>query len=388
MRIGINASFLRKPGTGIGQVTLNVIRELARMAKQTSINDIRHEFFLYCEEVPEIDFLLPENFHIRVFLPFWKRDDLIRKMLWERRVVNQALQDDCEAFLSVYQSTSAFPHSIQHSMIVHDIIPRFFPLYRQTLRQKFFWHRVEQGIRKADHSIAVSESTKNDMMRELRLEAKKITVALIDTDPRFLMPISSEKSAEVLKKYDLQAGYIYHGGGLEIRKNTETLLRAYKILLNDAELKGRIPVLVISGKIFDAGNILATDVRKIISELHIEKSVRLLGFVPASDIPVLYKEALFFVYPSLYEGFGLPVLEALRMRLPVLCSANSSLPEVGGHAALYTNPRDTDAMVHQMKRLITDTSLRETMIAQSDAQALLFSWGKATNRIMSVLLRK
>ncbi len=386
MRIGINASFLRKPGTGIGQVTRNIIRELARMTKQTSINDTRHTFFLYCEEMPELNFLLPENFHIRVCLPFWKRDDLIRKMLWEKMIVNQAINDDCEVFLSTYQSSSVFPRYIQHSMIVHDIIPELFPLYRKTMRQKFSWHRVVRGIHQADNILAISESTKKDLVKTFGLSEKHITVILIDTDPRFLLPLSSEHQQEILDMYHLKPGYIYHGGGLEIRKNTEMVLRAYEKLFKE---EGKVvPDLVISGKIFDANNILATDVRKIITELRIEDNVRLLGFVPEEDMPALYSGALFFLYPSLYEGFGLPILEAMRMRVPVISSSCSSLPEVGGNAVLYANPEDINEIVCQMKKLITDSQEREKLIDQGKKRASIFSWEKTTNRILSVVLKK
>lgn len=388
MHIGINTSFLRKPGTGIGQVTTNLVRELVKITKRTSITDAPHEFFLYCEEDPILDFPIPENFHIRVFLPFWKRDDTLREMLWEKKLVKYALKDGCEVFLSTYQSASIFPRSIHHSMIVHDIIPRLFPMYLENMKQCFFWWNKERGIRKAENIITVSECTKRDIMRELHIQEKKITVIPIDTDPRFLMPISKEREEEILKKYHLKSGYIYHGGGLEIRKNTETLLRVYKHLIEDTEWKKRLPKLVISGKIFNETNVLATNVKRIIRELHLEDSVVLLGFVPDEDIPALYFGALFFVYPSLYEGFGLPVLEALRMGIPVLSSENSSLMEVGGDAVLYTDPRDLNAMESQMKRLITDRSLREMLIARSSTQALSFNWERSIHRLLVVLLKK
>lgn len=396
MKIGINASFLRKPGTGIGQVTYNVLRTLISHT-QYLIPDT-FEFFLYCEEEPKLDFVLPENFHIRVFLPTWKRDDVLRKILWERRVAYMARKDDCDAFLSLYQNSTIF-HSvtnkrqknIRHTMFVHDIIPKIFPEYRNNSRQEIYWRRVEKGIVMADHIVTISKHTKEDLLREYGIANEKIEVIYLDVNPQFHNQISPETIADVLRKYNLTPGYIYHGGGLEIRKNSETLLRAYKQLtMNKQQLTSNnaVPPLVISGKIFDTKNKLATDVRGLVSELHLEEQVRLLGFVPDEDLPALYGGALFFVYPSLYEGFGLPVLEALRMGTPVLSSNTSSLPEVGGDAVLYTDPKDEEEMERQMERLLSDESLRKTLIAKSSLQAVQFSWKQCVEKVFALIVKE
>jgi glycosyltransferase involved in cell wall biosynthesis len=124
-----------------------------------------------------------------------------------------------------------------------------------------------------------------------------------------------------------------------------------------------------------------------VKELHLQSKVVLLGFVPDEDLPALYAGALYFVYPSLYEGFGLPVLEALRMHTPVLSSDSSSLPEVGGTAVLYTNPKDIGLMATQMERLITDRTLRENLISQSASQALQFSWKQCVQKVLALVIQ-
>ncbi|MEK9151098.1 MAG: glycosyltransferase family 1 protein [Patescibacteria group bacterium] len=399
MKIGINASFLRKPGTGIGQVTANFLQKLAECQNSNSKCQ-NSEFFLYCEEEPGLDFSLPENFHMRVFLPFWKRDDLIRKMLWEKQAAREAAKDGCDAFLSLYQSSTIFQSTvsgqqktIRHTMVVHDIIPRLFPQYLGNMRQTWHWKAVERGIRAADHIVAISEHTKSDLMRALDIPVEKISVAFLDVAPRFSRVITAEAAADVLKKYDLHSGYIYHGGGLEIRKNAETLLRAYQQLTVNRQQttnagqqsRKEVPPLVISGKVFDKNNKLATDVRGLVEELGLQEKVKLLGFVPDEDLPALYHGALFFVYPSLYEGFGLPVLEALRMSVPALVSGTSSLPEVGGDAVLYVDPENAEEMAAQMERLLTDETLRGSLIARSAPQAVQFSWKSFTEKTLATL---
>lgn len=383
MNIGINASFLRKPGTGIGQVTVNFLKQLVHYQSSFPAGS---EFFLYCEEVPHLDFILPENFHIRAFLPWWKRDDLPRKWLWERRLATEIHKDACEVFLSLYQSSTVFRTSevSKHVMVVHDIIPRFFPEYRRNMRQSLYWKAVERGIRSADQIVAVSEYTKKDLVHELAFSEDKISVAYPDVAPRFHESLSDGALASVLEKYDIQPGYIYHGGGLEVRKNAERVLRAYKLLITEGQ--AALPQLVISGKIFHSSNKLATDVEGLVEELGLEDHVKLLGFVADEDVPALYRGALFFVYPSLYEGFGLPVLEALRMRVPVLTSDVASLPEIAADAVLYCDPKSVELIADGMRRLIADGALRETLVSTGERQVSRFDWGNFVKKILDTLL--
>lgn len=396
MRIGINASFLRKPGTGIGLVTFNFLEKLKEFQStnwHTKSQNINFQFLLYTEEPIDLD--LPSNFEVRAFLPkWWKRDDLVRKWLWEKQLAREAIKDKCDIFLSLYQSSTYFANYQlpKHTMVVHDIIPKLFPEYRGNWRQRFHWKMIERGIKAADSIVAISENTKNDMTRELKIPEGKISVAYLDVAPRFRTLPSETTTTYVLKKYGLKKGYIYHGGGLEVRKNTETLLRAYAKLAHQyssiplAVRNGqKFPSLVISGRIFDKSNPLATDVETLVEELGLRGHVKLLGFVPEEDLPSLYLSSLFFVYPSLYEGFGLPVVEALRMSIPVLTSDTSSLKEAGGDAALYTDPKNIKMLAYQMGRLLTDETLRATLIAQSAKQAIKFSWNNFVEKVFKIM---
>lgn len=390
MRIGINASFLRKPGTGIGQVTCNFLEKLQEFSIsnfQFSINDSNSknekiEFILYTEE--PIDLKLPDNFEIHSFLPLWKRDDLIRKILWEKQVAQEAKQDGCDAFISLYQSATVTPRGMQHTMVVHDLIPRLFPEYQGNMRQRFHWRRVERAIMQADQIVAVSESTKNDLV-EFGVTHEKIRVAYPDASPLFRRDLAPEEENRVMAAYGLVPGYIYHGGGLEIRKNTAGLLRAYAMLASK-EKQGTLgvvlPPLVISGKIFAESNPLATPVKHLIRELGLGQRVHLLDFVPEADLPALYKNALFFVYPSRYEGFGLPVLEALCMKVPVLTSDISSLPEVAGNAALYIDPAEVDSIASGLERLVKDAALRQSLSETTARESQRFDWKNFTEAIL------
>ena len=257
MKIGINASFLRKPGTGIGQVTTNFLRKLT----QSTVNSQQStdcQFFLYCEEAPVLDFELPENFHVRVFLPPWKRDDLIRKILWEKFLLpKRARADGCEVFFSLYQSPTRFQSTVNsqqstrddsqsairnqksailHVMLVHDLIPRIFPEYLGNSRKRMYWKLTEEGIRSADTLLAVSGHTKDDLTDLLGIPAEKVAIAYPGLPPIFEREPSDDEVLRVLAKYGLKRdGYIYHGGGLEVRKNAETLLTAYALLTDNRQ---------------------------------------------------------------------------------------------------------------------------------------------------------
>ncbi|MBP7811480.1 MAG: glycosyltransferase family 4 protein [Candidatus Moranbacteria bacterium] len=385
MRIGINASFLRKPATGIGQVTLYFLEQLSVVFAAYPENQ-RPKVIFYTQEPCERVF--NPDFQEKVFLPYWwTRDDILREWLWEKQVAHEAERDKCDVFLNLFQTATVFDRSspVRHVMIVHDIIPRLFPSYLARCSQRFHWRMIERGIQFADAIIAVSDSTKKDLFVYLGCEGDQVSLAYPGLSPVFERLPSDGEVALVLAKYGLKRGYIYHGGGLEIRKNAEGVLRAYALLR--AEKKQHLismPPLVISGKVHEKTNKLATDVVGLIAELELGDCVHLLGHVPETDLPSLYRAAKCFVFPSKYEGFGLPVLEALSMECPVITSANSSLPEVCGEAALLIDGMDISDLAVAMDRVLTEVALREMLSRQGKQQAAGFSYMKFTEQIMRI----
>jgi glycosyltransferase involved in cell wall biosynthesis len=383
IKIGLNASFARKPNTGIGQVTLNVLRELAVYP------DI--DFVLYLEEdIPTALLALPKNFSKRIFLPRWKRDDLIRKIWWEKFMLPRAVKDDgCDVLLSMYQCpTRIEPYEeVMHIMIVHDIIPKFFSQYLDNIRKKIYWKLTEKAIRKADKIIAVSKHTEKDLIEQLKIHGKKITVSYIDVDAIYKQPVAAKNNVRVLKKYKLKPGYILAGGGYETRKNVEGVVRAYKFLLErNAKLHfiAELPKLVIYGKIMSEKLSLALDIQKLLRELDLTTHAKLLDLVPQKDLPAVFFNASVFVYPSYYEGFGMPVLEAMNLGKPVITSKTSSLPEVGGDGVLYCDPKDPHDIAMVMKNVLENHDLRQTLSIRAKLQAQKFSWQKFCEKIIEI----
>ena len=363
MKVGINASFLRKPGTGIGQVTQHALTALFETHPE-------NEYILYVEEEIQ-DFDVPDVVTVRVVKAPYKRDDLIRKTLWEKFELPGAVrQDQCDTLLSLYQSATVAPDHVRHVMVVHDLIPEVKPAYLNNWRKKLYWSFTKTAIGEADHIVAISCHTAEDIQKLLYVDAKKITPSLISIDPMLQEPIEPEEKTRVRTDYGLPHDYLLIAGGLEQRKNVEATIRAYNRLL---DWDWQMPNLVIAGKLMPELAPLITDVEKIVSELHLEERVHILDFVPQEDLPGLYAAATLFLFPSTYEGFGMPLLESMSQGTPVLTSCHSSLPEVGGNAVAYTDC-DEEAIAERMQELLLDHGALYKLGEKGRERAHTFTW--------------
>lgn len=398
--VGINASFIRKPDTGIGQVTLNFLQKLAELGVSAQDGSIsggksyppageagKLKVILYLEEDLPKSFKLPKNFEKRIFLPIWRRDDLIRKIWWEKYLLPRcARKDSCSVFISLYQCPTVFYGGEKHIMLVHDIIPKLFPEYLGNSRKKLYWRLTKKGIAAANRIITISKRTEKDLVQKLDIPSEKITTSYIDVDPIYKKKPTGKEKARVLKKYRLKPGYILAGGGMEVRKNVEGVVRAYQFLRERFKNEKPLPKLVIYGKLLPELAPLATDVEKLVKELNLTKSVKLLGRTPQKDLPALFANAEVFVYPSRYEGFGLPVLEAMNAGTPVIAGKTSSLPEVGGDSILYCHPDDIHDIAMVIRNVLLNKNLRETLAARGRERSRMFSWGKFTKKVLNIAI--
>lgn len=377
--------------TGIGQVTFNFLKELKEFQNLNvglTSQDVR--FVLYCQEEPKLDFALPGNFEIRVFLPWWKRDDVLRQWLWEWQLSREVLRDGCEVFFSLYQAATVFPPSskVWHVMLVHDLIPKLFPEYLHKWSQKLHYRAILQGIKRASHSIVPSHTTKGDLERVLGSKSHTVTVVNLGVDSSFFEPIDRATLEVRLRSYGVKPGYFYHGGGLEIRKNTEAVLRAYAALVREETTN--LPPLVISGKIHAETNPLATPVKRLIEEFGLTDRVRLLGAVPQADLPLLYQGASAFLFPSSYEGFGLPVLEAFASGTPVITTTAGALEELTqGKAALTVviGPKFVDELALRMKAVVQDVTQTRSMVQLARTRAEAYTWRSFAEGVIRCLIQ-
>lgn len=383
MKIGINVSFLRKQGSGIGQVSWNFLRELIKQNPD-------HDLFLYLEE--DVDLELPKNFKKRIFLPkFYKRDDLIRKVWWEKFLLPKKVkEDECDVFLSLYQSATVLK-DVRHVMVVHDTVPKVFPQYLNNSRKKIYQYLIEKAVKQVDHALTISEYSKKEINKFYGIDKDKITVTLIDCDEVFKKEVDENKAKEVLEKYGLDSKkYIFYVGGFDVRKNVGALLQAYGRMVSRLPKKSQAPMLALGGTFHPHLVPLVTDIEKEAKEVCLgygieSEKIKSLGFVDQVDLPIIYKNAEFFCYPSLHEGFGLPPLEAMNVGCAVMASNITSLPEVVGDAALLVNPNDTEEIAQRMEELLKGKELRGELVKKGKGQAKKFNWTKTTQKIMQVL---
>lgn len=233
-----------------------------------------------------------------------------------------------DAFFMPNLNFAAFRPDTKLILTVHDLSFRHFPEFYSLKRQ--IWHyaiRYEKLIRRANHILAVSEYTKQDIIDSLGIDREKITVI----PPVLSLEASNESDEQILARHRLKPGYIFSLGTLEPRKNIDGLLEAYTLLLKK-NMRG-LPELVIAGPKGWKTKPIFQLVKKIPSA-----RIRFLHYVEPEDKPALYRNALVFVFPSFYEGIGLPPMEAAAMGTPVIASVASSLPEMLGDAAFFVNP--------------------------------------------------
>jgi glycosyltransferase involved in cell wall biosynthesis len=261
---------------------------------------------------------------------------------------------------------------------IHDMIPLLWPQWvtrKHRVVVTAAYHRLRQ---QADVVIAPSEATKADIVRYLRIDPQRIAVIPWGCDERFQPAGDRERFAAVRQRYRLPARYLLFVGTLEPRKNLTTLLHAYAVLRAEGHDEGL--KLVVAGRT----GWLYADIFDTVKALDLDKDVIFTGFVDDEDLPDLYRGAQLFVFPSLYEGFGLPILEAMASGVAVVTSDTASMPEVAGDAAILVDPHDPKAMAEGIARVLTEERLREVLTQKGLARARRFTWDSVARKTLEL----
>lgn len=262
---------------------------------------------------------------------------------------------------------------------LHDVIFKFFPEYHLPLNRWFLTNAMPHFLRRADAIIAVSECTKRDALRFYHIAPEKITVIYEGVNPALHRVTDSTRLAEIRARYAKNQPYLLFVSTIEPRKNIAALVDALKIL----RARGFLQRLLIVGR----EGWLYQPTFDHVKQTGMSDVVDFLDFVPDDDLSALFSACDAFVFPSLYEGFGLPPLEAMACGAPVICSNTSSLPEVVGDAALLVNPRDVGEIASAIERVLTDRHLRDGLHAKGFVQAAKFSWERTAHETLAVYRR-
>ena len=260
---------------------------------------------------------------------------------------------------------------------VHDLNFIYYPQYLTEESRRYYLHQIEWATRHAAHISADSEQTRQDLIEQLKVPAKKVTTIPLAANPLYSQPISEHAAKQTLAKYKLPAGYILFVGTLEPRKNIPTLLQAYAQLR--AEQLFDLPLLLVGGKGWLYEEIFAT-----IERLNLSDDVIHLQGISDSELAHLYKMASVLTTPSHYEGFGLPALEAMHCGCPIILSDRGSLPEVAGNAGIILPPEDISAWANSISKVVTDSECRQKMIDAGKQQATKFNWQKTARLTLSI----
>lgn len=266
---------------------------------------------------------------------------------------------------------------------IHDLGYLHFPEAHTKQQRLYLRLSTLWSARVASHVIAISQATRDDLLRHTGIDASKISVIYHGLAPHFRPVDDSQARSQVQQRYGIVAPgqparpYLLYVGTVQPRKNLVRLIEAF----SQAHRANPDLLLVIAGK----RGWLTEAIERRANELGIAEHVRFTGYVEDADLPILLSGALAFALPSLYEGFGMPVLEAMACGTPVLASNTSALPEVAGDAALLVNPTDTTEIAAAIERLANDTALRAELRARGLARVAQFTWERCADQTLDVL---
>lgn len=363
MRIGILTDYLDYERIGIGNYTLNLVESLLRI-------DRENEYFLIHQKKSDMPIYGEANEIILPRFPVPPRS-IIRKNCILPSILAKNKID------VIHDPTNAgpffFSFPTKRILTIHDLAPLIIPNAYNKRLALYYRYVLPFMIKTADRVIAVSKNTKNDLVNRLHVNENKIKVIYLGVNQEY-KPL--QKTEEITKKYGLTESFILFVGNIAPRKNLLVLLQAFN-KLKKRKIKHK---LVIAGKKDQKHK----QVLKMVNDLNLGGEVIFTGYIPEEDLPSLYNAADLFVYPSLYEGFGLPVLESMACGTPVVASNTSSLPEVVGDAGLLINPRDVDALTDAIYKVLTDDELKESLVEKGLRRVKLFAWEKTARETLRV----
>jgi glycosyltransferase involved in cell wall biosynthesis len=355
---------------GVGTYIRNVVRTLGRLDHDTTYSLIGSP-----AKVKEIG-PLPPNFHTVVLT----EPERSLKGFREFRAIVKRLECDLVHIPNLFSIPRALP--CPYVMTVHDMLEHLSRARQQT----GFWGSLHFQLTKkvlwgASRIFAVSNFTKIEMEKLFGIPSERIEVIYNAIDERFLHGHASPADRQLIaERYQVTYPFLLYAGRISPHKNVVRMIEAFSALKTELEKEQAFPDL----KLIIIGDDLSgsPDLRRTVVRSGVQNEVRFLGFVPVEVLRTFYDQAKIFVFPSLYEGFGLPPLEAMAHGTPVVTSNISSLPEVVGNAAVLVHPENVFEIMRALHRVLMDQPLRDKMKERSYRQAAKFSWEKSVRRIM------
>jgi glycosyltransferase involved in cell wall biosynthesis len=349
--IGFDAKRVFTNSTGLGNYARSLLLGLAKEDQENNFS-----LSLYSPNLEENDrsksFFNHPKFELKTANSFFKS-------AWRSRGILKDLEkDEIQIYHGLSQELPFGIHKTEITNVVtaHDIIFRKYPNQYATTDRLMYHRKCQYAFQKGQHIIAISEATKKDIIEEYQIDENKIEVIYQSCDSIFKRKASAIEKASIRKKYNLPDQFILSVGSVIERKNLFNVVKA----IQSAE-KDLIPPLLIVGN----GKSYKTKILKYIEKHELTKKVRFLENVSNEDLSVLYQQASFLVYASIYEGFGIPIIEALSSGIPVISSNISSMPEAVGKGGLLIDPLNIEDIKNKMEMLSNDQQLRYNLVKES-----------------------
>ena len=374
MRVVVNAWFWERSTTGTGQYTRQLVEHLAAVAP-----DLEIVLVAPSGRVRKLATQIPR---VQIWMTACRRGlppDL-HKVWFEQvtfpRVCHQLGADVGHV---PYWAPPLWP-SIPTIVTIHDLIPLMLSEYRGGLLVRLYTALVRRSVRSAALVITDSEASRSDIVTHLSLPVEHVRVVYLAVSRRY-GPCTTSEDTEIRTRYGLPERYALYLGGFDLRKNLITVFAAYR---SAGRVIGKDCPLVIAGRLPKRDTPFAPDPRRVASEQGVGgEGVRFIGFVDEVDKAALYRGAVAFIFPTRYEGFGLPPLEALACGTPVVGSDRSSLPEVVGDGGVLHSPDDAEGIARTLIRLATDKVYRAELSQRAVAQASKFTWERAARETLA-----
>jgi glycosyltransferase involved in cell wall biosynthesis len=372
MHVAINAYFWNRPNTGSGQYTRQLVYHLNRLVSDLTITLVYPHI---AGERPIAD--VPPSVRVKTVAI---KPGHLEKVKFEQLTFPRICQELAVDLAHVPYWGSPLQSPVPIVVTVHDVTTLLVREYRRGLRPRLYTALVSAAARSADHVITDSKASQADIIKHLKIPAERVTPIYLAAGPEFKPDSEFLMDMAILKKYDLPDLYVLYLGGYEIHKNVATLLLAYTYV---AKALGEDYPLVLTGTKPDESSPHIPPYDAYITELGLTDSIHWAGQIDEADKPAVYRGAQTFVFPSRYEGFGLPPLEAMACGTPVVTSNSSSLPEVVGDAGFAIDPDDDRQMGGSIIATVVQEELAADLKQKGLAQAATFSWEKtATETLM------
>jgi len=381
MRIGINGYYLTTQHSGIGQYTINLLHSLAEI-------DNKNKYYIFSPEPVEWNF--PQNFRLKVIppLPFFQKT-FLNRFIWEEYQLGREIQKHkIEVFHGLYQSLPKGTENIGAVVTIHDAIPWRFPFERKLFSYRWYSDIRKNLVKKrVNKIITVSETSKLDFAPIYELKPETIEVTYESVDPIFWEEPTVEEINKFKEQFKISNNFILYTGGLKRHKNLRMLIKSFDILVKNYGYQGDLYILGAIRKTMAVSPYIyyqVKDLEKYAKMKKISNRVKFVSFISRKEMSLFMHSAQCFVSISLYEGFGLPAVEAMTSGCASVLSNLGAYPEIADGAALFVYPYGPHRIAEALNKVVNNEKIREQLVKKGYEKAKFFNRIKIARRVLEI----